>query len=121
MITNPRRHFKAAFGSPPLFAYAVLAGVVFLGRELDLVGELLHGSGAIPMQSAMAEFIAPTIVNALIGAAWPRALYATLLPLPFAGVIGGYLMLVLILYRTKRPSSVGPQAHRSQFGRSKGG
>ena len=48
---------------PPVAAYAFLAGIVFVGRELDLVHEFLFGNGIAHIENPLAEFIGQTVTN----------------------------------------------------------
>ena len=93
---------------PPMAAYGVLAGIVFVGRELDLMHEFLLGNGVAANENPLVEFAALTITNAFVGAVWPRFLYATLGNFGFAGVIAGYLAIILWLYLAERSNSSHP-------------
>ena len=90
---------------PPIAAYGVLAAIVFVGHQLDLVGEFLLGDVVATIENPLAEFIGQTIMNTLVGAVWPSFLYASLDHIWFAGVIAGYLVVVLLLYLADRPNS----------------
>lgn len=85
-------------GFSPIAAYAFFAVIVFFGRELDLVGDVMRGDVVNSLDGPLTEFAARTGANMMIGAVWPRFLYATLEALPFMGVLVGYMALVLILY-----------------------
>ena len=89
-------------------AYGVVAGIVFVGRELDLLHELLFGIGVAAIDNPFADFAGQTIANILVGAVWPSFLYATLSHTWFAGVIAGYLAVVAWLYLTDRRHSSYP-------------
>ena len=79
--------------------------IVCVCRELDLMHEFLLGNGVAANENPLVEFAALTITNAFVGAVWPRFLYATLGNFGFAGVIAGYLAIILWLYLSDRPNS----------------
>ena len=78
---------------------------MFVGHQLDLVGEFLLGDVVATIENPLAEFIGQTIMNTLVGAVWPSFLYASLDHIWFAGVIAGYLVVVSLLYLADRPNS----------------
>ena len=96
---------KTSVRWPPVAAYGVLAGIVFVGRELDLLREFFLRNGIAVNENPLAEFIGQTITNTLIGAVWPSFLYASLDHLWFAGVMAGYGVVVSLLYLSDRPNS----------------
>ena len=104
---------KTSVRWPPTAAYGALAAIVFVGRELDLMHELFLGSGVAANENLLAEFAAQTITNTVVGVVWPSFLYASLDHIWFAGVMAGYLVIVLLLYLADRPNSSNHRPPRS--------